>query len=242
MHLKRKLGTRALRHGQHGLSIVELMVGIAIGLFVLAGATLVTSTQLSNNRILLLETQIQQDLRATADLVTRELRRSGYWALATTTAWPDAGAPVNMYQTFDANTPGAGGRKEIVFSYSNALTTAAENSNVDADEQFGFALNATDGTIEAMLGGAGWQTLTDPNVVKVVQFDHPVTEQVLVVPCAKYCGTPAVAGDTTCWPRQRVRDVMVQITGKAVHDPSVVRSVRSGVRLRNDQITGTCPT
>lgn len=241
MRMRHEILAREGRSRQVGLSIVELLVGIAIGLFILAGATLVTSTQLSNDRVLLLETQIQQDLRATADLITRELRRSGYWALASTTAWPETGAPVNMYQAFDANTPGAGGRQEIVFSYSNALTTDAENGAVDAAEQFGFALNSSAGTIEAKLGDAGWQTLTDPNVVTVVQFDHPVTEQVLVVPCAKYCGTPAVPGDTTCWPRQKVRDVMVQITGRAVHDPSVVRSVRSGVRLRNDLITGTCP-
>jgi len=89
--------SRLLRGHSIGLSIVELLVGIAIGLFILAGATLVTSTQLSNNRLLLLETQIQQDLRSTADLITRELRRSGYWGGAPTTAWPMAGAPVNMY-------------------------------------------------------------------------------------------------------------------------------------------------
>lgn len=62
---------------QRGLSLVELLVGISVGLFVLAGATLLLSTQLGDNRRLLLETQLQQDLRATMDIITRELRRAG---------------------------------------------------------------------------------------------------------------------------------------------------------------------
>lgn len=226
-----------------GLSIVELLVGIAIGLFILAGATLVTSTQLSDNRQLLLETQIQQDLRATADLITREIRRSGYWGRASTTAWPAAQAPVNMYQKFETDMAGDGGReKEIRFWYSKALSAGAEDGIVGEDEKFGFALNKTTGTVDAKVGNAGWQAMTDPSVLTIVQFAHPVTEEVLVVPCAKYCGSPVVPGDTSCWPRQKVRDLLIQLTGKAVHDPNVVRTVQSGVRLRNDEVTGNCPT
>ena len=73
-----------------GLSLVELMVGITIGLIVVAGATLLTATQLSDNRRLLLETQVQQDLRAAADIIAREVRRGGYNAFAHSLTWdPD---------------------------------------------------------------------------------------------------------------------------------------------------------
>ena len=46
-----------------GLSIVELMVGITISMFILAGATLVLTTQLDNNRRLLLD-RIEKALSA----------------------------------------------------------------------------------------------------------------------------------------------------------------------------------
>ena len=92
-----------------GLSIVELMVGIAVGMFVLAGASLLASSQLSDNRQLLLETQVQQDLRATADLIARELRRGGYWANAGSTVWPAAAPAVNPYRGAWTDI-GAGGR------------------------------------------------------------------------------------------------------------------------------------
>jgi len=68
---------RRHRSAQQGLSLVELMVGITIGLFVVAAASLVVSNQLFDNRRLLLETQLQQDLRATMDIITRQLRRAG---------------------------------------------------------------------------------------------------------------------------------------------------------------------
>ena len=66
------------RAAQRGLSIVEMMVGVTIGLLVVAGATMVVSTQLLDNRQLMVETQVQQDLRAAADIITRDLRRAGY--------------------------------------------------------------------------------------------------------------------------------------------------------------------
>ncbi len=71
-----------------GLSIVELMVGITISLFILAGATLVLTTQLDSNRRLLLEAQVQQDLRTAADMISRDVRRAGYWGRAYCNVWP----------------------------------------------------------------------------------------------------------------------------------------------------------
>jgi hypothetical protein len=37
-------------------------------------------------------------------------------------------------------------------------------------------------------------------------------------------------------------NVTVEISGQAAHDPNVKRSVQSGVRIRNDRITGVCPS
>ena len=65
------------RHSR-GISLVELMVGIAVGMIVVAGASVMLVNQVNEHRRLMLETQVQQDLRASADLILRELRRAGY--------------------------------------------------------------------------------------------------------------------------------------------------------------------
>ena len=231
---KRGLGRRS----DKGLSIVELLVGIAIGLFVLAGATLLVTGQLGDNRRLLLETQVQQDLRSAADLIARDVRRAAFWGSAASAVWgPSASAPLNPYPSI-SQASGAGGRPELLYAWSSAEGNVAENDALDAIEQFGFALNSTTGAIEMKLGGAGWQALTDSNVLRVTAFSVLPTTESVPLPCAKSCPV----GVATCPPQQLVRKLVIELVGQAVHDSRVKRSVRAEIRLRNDGLSGACPT
>lgn len=227
-----------------GLSIVELLVGIAIGLFILAGATLVTTGQVTENRQLILETQIQQDLRSASDLMAVDLRRGGFWGNAQRALWPAAGAApaLSPYRPLWITTNGSGDT-EINYAISRSAMPIAyggggEDDNEGSNERFGFSWNSAAGTLEARLGDAGWQTMTDPDVMTVTQFNATVVPQVLVVPCSKLCP----AGGTACWPRQTVRDLNIAIEAQAVHSAIVKRRVDNVVRLRNDSVTGSCPT
>ncbi len=90
-----------------GLSLVELMVGITVGLFVVAAASVTMTGQLSENRQLMLDTQLQQDLRAAADIVTRELRRIGTMQNAVSAvATPGAAAVANPFSTVTITSAG----------------------------------------------------------------------------------------------------------------------------------------
>ena len=105
---------RAIHGPERGTSIVELLIGIAIGLFIAAGATLLLTSQIGDTRRLLLEAQVQQDLRAAADLMSRDLRRAGYWGNAYRHVWAQTAADVsNPYQ--DATSLGTTG---LVYSRS----------------------------------------------------------------------------------------------------------------------------
>lgn len=217
---------------QRGLSLVELMVGVAIGLFVVAGATMLVSNQLGDNRRLLLETQIQQDLRAAADIIARDIRRSGYWGAAQTGVWY-AGSPGVTVNPYSAITPAVSGAaaSAVTFDYSRGV----ENNIVDATEQSGFRL--VNGAIQMRVGG-NWQPLTDDRSLLVTNFQITMTAQPITLSCFLPCGG---AGLPSC-PTQTLREMAVMINGRAVNDPAVQRSVRSNVRLRNDVVTGTCPT
>ncbi len=68
------MNTRRL---QRGLSLVELMVGSAISLMIVAVALLAFTHHLRENRSLLLETRLMQDLRTTTNLMAQNLRRAG---------------------------------------------------------------------------------------------------------------------------------------------------------------------
>ncbi|HEY0821072.1 MAG TPA: prepilin-type N-terminal cleavage/methylation domain-containing protein [Rhizobacter sp.] len=62
---------------QRGLTLVELMVGMAIALLLTAVALLAMSQHLRENHRLLVEARLTQDLHATLDLISRNLRRAG---------------------------------------------------------------------------------------------------------------------------------------------------------------------
>lgn len=223
--------TRGARRHQRGLSLVELMVGVAVGLFVVAGATLVVSNQLGDNRRLMLETQIQQDLRAAADLIAKDIRRSGYWGGAETGVWHAAAVGVvsNPYTELQGVVSGVAA-SGVQFGYARD----ADNVLQDATERSGFRL--TNGTVQMYTGGA-WQALTDSTTLRVTNFQVTLRSQDIDLYCFKGCPSSA-----PCLPKQTVRDITVVIDGTAVHDATVRRSARSNVRLRNDVITGACPT
>ncbi len=218
---------------QRGLSLIELMIGLVIGLFITAIGGSLLASHVRENRSLLLETRLMQDLRTAADVITRDLRRAGFWAGATSGVW-SAGATGIISNPYAAVAPESAASNAVSFRYSRDTT---ENNVVDSNEQFGFRLR--NGAIEMLLGGSGWQALTDAGTLTVTTF--AVTPFVERIDLQATCSKPCPAGSTSCPPRQEVRSLALLISGRSATDAGVTRSVRSQVRLRNDSFTGACP-
>jgi type II secretory pathway component PulJ len=228
------------RQNQRGLSLVELMVGITVGLFVVAAAATLVANQLSDNRRLLLETQVQQDLRATMDIITRQLRRAG------------AATPTNVEAGIAAS-PVTGGASNP-FGTMAPLTTAATETNFsfyfDASQQGPYGFKLEGGVVKTLLPratpgtGGIWQDLTDTNTIVVTSFS--ITPRVISsapLPCPKLC--PISVSDPTgqgCWPQIQVRSYIVDIQARAKSDPGVLRALRNDVRVRNDLVQFNGPT
>jgi len=226
------------RRLQSGLSLVEMLVGITVGLIVVAAASMTVATQLSDNRRLLMEMQLQQDLRAATDTISRELRRAGFWANAGTQV-PAAGVA-----SPDQRNPRAalvGGSSKLEYQYDRSLAAPSND--------FGFCQGsacptASSGMIRSKLsradgGGSFWHELTDDKAVNVTSLTiTPVTSTPVKMACPTLCpGT----NDTACWPTVAVREAIVTITGQSATDPSVQRTMSSRVRLRNDVVTVSVP-
>jgi prepilin peptidase dependent protein B len=234
----------ALRR-QHGLSIVELLVGVVVGLFVVGGAIKLTVDSLGSNRRLLLETRVNQDMRAAADLIARDLRRASYWENAITGLW-SAGAPTvtatNLYAAISGATPG-----EITYSYQRPLV--APNT-----QSLGFrrvAAIGAPGQIEMQNGSEGWQVITDSNSIDVTAFT--ITETVRAIKLWQYCScrtrVPVTSAcedaalDAAATPQMNIREYVIAIQAQSRSDPAVQRELRETVRVRNDQLLNPngCP-
>jgi prepilin peptidase dependent protein B len=240
---------------QRGLSMVELMVGIAIALLVTTAATTLLVGSLRESRKLLLEARLMQELRTSADVITRDLRRAGYWANAADgvvihAAGNDgngisvAHAPSNPYAALDMATEtgekGPNSADSVSFQYAQGATSgtaASVKTTVDSNEKFGFRLRKS--VIDMQLGAGNWQALTDTQTVRITEFS--VTPLLQEISLERFCSHTCAVGDANCTPpRQHVRSLQVVISGQLMSDSRVTRSVRSQVRVRNDQVLGAC--
>ena len=210
--------------------MVELLVGVAIGLVVAAAAAKLLAGHIHESRKLLLEARLMQDLRTTTDLVTRDLRRAGYWGAAASGVWA-AGASGVLANPYAALAVGAAASDAVAFRFSR---DSVENHTVDSNEGFGFRLR--NGTIEMQLGAAPWQALTDVTTLTVTAFS--ITPTLQNISLAGYCARTCTG--SSC-PQQQVRSLAVRVSGRALNDVGVTRSLHSDVRLRNDTLTGACP-
>jgi prepilin peptidase dependent protein B len=224
---------------QRGLSIVEFMVGAAIGLFIVGGAIKVFVDLFNNNRRQLVELRVTQDMRAAADIVARDLRRSGYWENALLGVAPAASAASNPFANSAVTTVGG---SQVTYAYDRDRDGAAV-----AAEGFGFRL--TGNVIEMRAGGA-WQQLTDPNAIQITAFNIAnAASSTQAFSSAEYC--PCVSANPPCDPATVAaganapqvvkRWLNIEITGQAPNDPATSRRIVEAVRLRNDEVRGVCP-
>lgn len=220
-------------HRQRGLTIVELLVGLALGLLVVAGGMLLLGQHLREHRALLLEARLMQDLRTTADVVARDLRRAGHWGDAT------AGLPSPMLpgraNPYAPLAPATAASDAASFAFSRDAT---ENHVLDSNERFGFRLRNK--AVEMQLGSGNWQALTDATLLAITTLR--ITPVLQEVDLAGLCHQACPVGSSSCPPRQQLRSLRIELSGRSVTDATLTRSLQVEVRVRNDALAGACPT
>ena len=217
---------------QAGVSLVELLIGITIGLFIVGASLTALLMHLRESRSLIAQSRLMQDLRATTDLMARDLRRVGYWGAADHGVWQSEGSATStVINPYTAMTTSA---SAVAFRYSR---DAVENDLVDGNEQFGYRLR--NGVLELQLGSSPWQAMTDITTMRVTRFDITPIDELRSL--AGSCSAPCPTGDTSCPPQLHVRSLVLTLTAQGIGESTAMRSVRTRVRLRNDSVTGHCP-
>lgn len=230
----------------HGWSLVELMLAIGLGLLLLTMVLHLVSGHVDEQRRMLLESRLTQDLRTAIELISRDVRRSGYWADVSGGVWdtgrPTATLTTNPYRGAVLNGPAAA--PWLGYSYSRDLTEDNTNSN---QEKFGLRLNTATQVIEWRLSGSAvapderdqWQALTDPALMRVTRLSIRLDEgrQSLLAQCPN----TACGARTDCPPERIQRRVRVEIDAQDARDARVQRQQSTEARLRNDEVVGACP-
>ena len=213
---------------QRGVSLVEILVSMTLGLFLLLGlTTFMANTLVSDSRTMLMS-RLDQEMRSAMILMVREVRRAGYWGNPSLTLgpWTGAGAGATYANPFSAVTASG---VCIQFRYDKN-----HNAVADATEFFGFLRKST-GVIQMYGGtgpsycggGTGWSDLTDGRNSNVTDLSFSL------LPAA-----PAFASGTS-GPNMRVRYVTIQLTAQSRADATITQSLEETVKLENDLF---CPT
>lgn len=237
-------GIHRLGRGSAGVSLIELMVGMAVGLVIIGGAVLLFTSNVVNGRRILVETRVNQNLRSAADLIVRDLRRAGYWANAINGVIAIGSGTTTMANAYAAVTATCGvSNSQIAYAYA-----VDSNDALDTAEEYGFRLN--NGAIEMKVNGAPtWQAVTDTDVMTVTRFQCTETKTAIAAgsACTRGCNTtpPTPPGSpTTACPNPPAitvtrYDIVMEATARS--DAGVKRTLKESVLLRNDQLSGSCP-
>lgn len=169
-------GTR--RTCQRGLSLIELMIALVVGLIALAGTMSIYITTVRGSTFNLQLARLNQELRTAADLMAYEIRRAGY---SSGLADPANNPFLSRTPTLrDVNIPES---SCVLFSYDND-----EDGAVGEADLQGFRLNGT--AIEMLTGvtagtvistasctadGLSWEPVSDAAAVVVTRLQFSMT-------------------------------------------------------------------
>ncbi|WP_417665654.1 prepilin-type N-terminal cleavage/methylation domain-containing protein [Pseudidiomarina sp.] len=164
---------------QRGLSLVELMITITLGLILMAALTSVFSATLGTNSRSLKLSQLQEESTAVMDLLVGDLRRAGYRGDAhLLVVDPDNAVTGFNNSIVVSQHPSEVAASCLLFDY-DANNSSTHNGD---PERFGYRLR--EGQVQrrqagAACGDAGWEGLTSPDLIQVDVLEFVLTERML---------------------------------------------------------------
>ena len=221
----------AIAYRQRGLSLIELMMAVTLGMMLMAGVSSLFSATMGSSSDSLRMMHTSQELRTSADLIASELHRTGYWSGITTAA---LGTPL-PYGLVDVTA------SCILYSYDDTATALSYRGfrlKSGAIEWLRHA--AADADFSCASTSADWQPITDAKMVSITALSFADKSQCINA-------TPATPTDcNTCSPTYtpwalgntlvNTRQVSFIVSGKsAMGTGSAVFTMEDSIVTRNEE-------
>ncbi|HJV25674.1 MAG TPA: prepilin-type N-terminal cleavage/methylation domain-containing protein [Aromatoleum sp.] len=248
---------------QGGLSLVELMVGLTVGLIVIAGATAIYVTNVRGQTNALRAAKLNQELRATINLMVADIRRAGYWRGSITGAGTTAALP-HPYSGTQTSLSVLTNGTCIMYAYD---ADADGVNGVEAGEVFAYRLNGNavemidPGNALAVTSdcsGTGWPALTSSTTVVIDALTFSTTGSqcfdatkdlswkltaagATANPCSAAAADVTMNAGAYVAPAtgdivSEVRQVTISIRGHHQNDSSVASTITETVHIPNDRL------
>jgi len=243
---------------QRGVILFNVLIGSFIGLLVLSAAIKVYIDNIKASGESLKSSKLNQEVNAILHLITRDVRRAGYWGANPSV---DNLAQNPFFSGFNDLTvsfkSGQAADSCVTYSYdlnkdmAIGVTSSAAVVGAPFDatpynsanlEQFGFRLNGTSlemrqglspGDIDVSCNSGTWLKVNS-NIVDITNFNL-----LLQAPCysTNNLGAACVSGDSG----QYVRSLRISITAALRNDSTTSKSASAFVKIRNDKYVALVP-
>ncbi|WP_374090486.1 PilW family protein [Methylomicrobium lacus] len=170
-----------IRKRQAGITLIELLIGMLVGLIVVAGGISIYIASVRGQAENIKLARLNQDMRAMMDMMERDIRRAGFVTADPATNF----ALLQNNPFFDGATSGA--TTDVAIYNTGSCIVYAYNRDedpnndgvldeappaVDANERLGFRLNGNTGELEIRNSGDSnddcadgeWESVTEPEV------------------------------------------------------------------------------
>jgi type IV pilus assembly protein PilW len=183
---------------QRGLTFIEVLVGLAVGVIVIGGALVVYSSSVQSSSNTLRTSRLNQEVAGLMLVMTNDIRRAGYWENVAGSA-----LQLNPFSQINATSlvvrddmatdvaqPPTGQGTCITYAYDATYLGGNTPGVVENADLFGFRLNngivqmRQSGTIDgtACVGGTCtsclngvWANVTDANLIEVTALNFDLT-------------------------------------------------------------------
>jgi type II secretory pathway component PulJ len=242
---------------QHGLSLIETMLALAIGLVVTGAMVAMMANTMGSGTRTIEMSRLQQEMRAAMQLITRDVRRSAYNAEA-----------ILCFGNLDCATDGTfpnGLTGDLLISSANDCVVFELDRDHDGDptnDAPGGFRRVTDngvgviqmwagsGDTDCSSGSSGWVAVTNPEYVNVSEFlacleidaDDPQCSGVLAdgsadpnMPASLSYLDLVDDDDGSGSPvYQRVRKLQLRITANLVDNNEINKTLIDRIHIRNN--------
>lgn len=244
---------------QQGLTLIEIMIALALGIFIIAATLTVYINTIKSSSDTLKSARLSHDLGITMSLMTNDIKRAGYWGRAVIGATNLLNNPFSATATTLSIGTNITANDCILYTYD-----ANGNGTVDANEYYGFRRYSAGNnryTIQIRSGNAAcnaastaWESITDENMINItsVQFSFaplgtltatsrclnasiPVTTTAPTNPTnALTCNPAPTAGQKIA----QKRVVNIQLIGQLIgaDNAEVTKTLLETVKVRNNRV------
>jgi len=190
------IGTRSR---QRGFTLIEVLIGMAVGIVVVGGAIIIYVSTVQNSNDTLKSSRLNQEIGSLLLVIANDVRRAGFWGDIDDTAYhlnpfnqPNATSLV-VIDDMASNTiqPETGQGSCLTYAYDATYLAGNAAGVIENTDLFGFRLNDTvvqmrqtgvvdgvdcvGGTCNSCLNGT-WENVTDPNIIEVTALTFDLAD------------------------------------------------------------------